>query len=54
MTFPSSHSTTDCKSPSLRHWGDREEAQALRSHDLEQVMLATSETFSSLIYKSRH
>lgn len=56
VTCPRSHSTTDISLQiSLpKTWGKVEGAQALTSHDLEKVMLATSETFSSLIYKTRH
>ena len=56
VTCLRSHSTTDfCLQICLpKTWGRVEGAQALRSHDLEKAMLATSETFSSLMYKTRH
>ena len=55
VTCPRSHTTDFCLQICLpKTWGRVEGAQALRSHDLEKVMLATSETFSSLMYKTRH
>ena len=55
VTCPRSHTTDFCLQISLpKTWGRVEGAQALRSHDLEKAMLATSETFSSLMYKTRH
>ena len=54
VTCPRSHTTDFCLQICLpKTWGRVEGAQALRNHDLEKAMLATSETFSSLIYKIR-